>query len=107
VSWRPPDRLPSRLLIVVLAVPVVLGDVLTTLYFWAGCGLAENVDPVTTLCVRNDATPWILLPLFGAVVGAIAAGLTREFRTYRVLAAGLALALACGATIWVIGFIEY
>jgi hypothetical protein len=107
VTWRPPDRLPSRLLILVLTVPVVLADLFTWFVYTLGCGLAENGDPVTTLCVRNDSTPWLLLPLGGAAIAAIAGGLTREFRTYKVLSAGLGIGLACGAAIWVIGLIEY
>jgi hypothetical protein len=107
VTRNPSDRLPSRLLIVALAVPVVLADLFTWFLFWLGCGVAENGDPVTTLCVRNDPTAWLLLPLGGAAVAVVAAALTRASRSYRVLAAGLGIGLACAAAIWVIGVIDH
>jgi|tagenome__1003787_1003787.scaffolds.fasta_scaffold20962103_2 hypothetical protein len=103
VTSQAPERLPSRLLIVALTVVVVLADLGTWFLFSLGCGIGENGDPVTTLCVRNDTTAWLLLPLGGAAVAVIAAVLARPLRSYTVLAAGLAFGLACGAAIWVIG----
>jgi hypothetical protein len=106
-TWHPPPRLPSRLLIFALTVPVVLVDLGTWFLFSLGCGIAENGDPVTTLCVRNDTTAWLLLPLGGAAVAVIAAVLTRPLRSYKVLAGGLAFGLACAAAIWAIGIADY
>jgi hypothetical protein len=98
MPWRPPPTLPSRLLIVSLATPIVLGDLFTWAVFALGCGLIENSDP--PYCTGTSPELWLHLPLAAAFVVFVAAALTRELRSLWVLGAGLAVGFVAGVVPW-------
>jgi hypothetical protein len=100
MTWRPPAELPSRLLIVALATPIVLGDLFTWAMFALGCGLRENSDP--PYCIGTSTELWLHLPLVAAFVAFVAAALTRELRSLWVLGAGLTVGFVGGVFPWVL-----
>jgi hypothetical protein len=100
MTWRPPPKLPSSLLIVSLVMPIVLGDLFTWAVFALGCGLIENSNP--PYCAGTSPELWLHLPLVAALVAFVAAALTRGLRSLWVLGAGLAVGFLGGVFPWVL-----